>query len=165
MKKILLTLCMVLSLIPAAWAGNPSGKIRTLASEYRREPGFEVVDMGGLAIGLLRVAARTQAETEKNRKVLDLLKGIKHLTVLEFAGADATRKDQFLRKVKRLLADEEMLLEAKDGGETVRVYGLSSADGSVLEDIVVLADGAVIGLKGKIRVDQVNELTGTAWGQ
>jgi hypothetical protein len=153
---------MVLSLIPAAWAGNPSGKIRTLVNEYRDEPGFEVVDMGGLALGLLRAAARTQVETEEDRQALDLFTSIKRLTVLDFSDAEASRKDKFLRKVKRLLDDEEMLLEAKDGGETVRVYGLSNADGSLLEDIVVLAEDALISLKGKIRLDQLGDLIGTA---
>ena len=165
MKKILLTLCMVLSLIPAAWAGTPSGKIRTLVNEYRDEPGFEVVDMGGLALGLLRAAARSQVETPEDRKALDLFSSIKRLTVLDFSDAETTRKDKFLRKARRLLADEEMLLEAKDGSETVKVYGLSNADGSILEDIIILAEDALISLQGKIRVDQLGELMNTARAQ
>ena len=98
MKKILLTLCMVLSLTPAAWAGNPSGKIRTLVNEYRDEPGFEVVDMGGLALGLLRAAARTQVETPEDRKALDLFSSVKRLTVLDFSDAEVARKDKFLQR-------------------------------------------------------------------
>jgi hypothetical protein len=149
---------MVLSLLPAAWAGNPSGKIRTLVNEYRDEPGFEVVDMGGLALGLLRAAARTQVETPEDRMALDLFSAVKRLTVLDFSDAEAARKDKFLRKVKRLLADEEVLLEAKDSGQTVKVYGLSNADGSLLEDIIILADDTLISLKGKIRPEQLGEL-------
>ena len=37
MKKILLTLCMALCLLPAAWAGDQSGQLRTLVNEYRDE--------------------------------------------------------------------------------------------------------------------------------
>ena len=71
MKKILITLCMVLCLAPAAWASNQSGKLRTLVNEYRDEPGVEVVDLGGLGMGLLRMAARAEAA---RLKVIDLIK-------------------------------------------------------------------------------------------
>ena len=165
MKKILLTLCMVLSLLPAAWAGNPSGKIRTLMNEFRDEPGFEVVDMGPVALGLIRAAARGEVKTEDDRKALQVFKDIKRLTILDFSDAEASRKEKFLRKAKRVLADEEMLMEAKDGDETVRVYGQSSGDGNILQDIFILADDTLISIKGSIRMDQVNALIGTAKAQ
>ena len=166
MKKILITLCMVLCLAPAAWASNQSGKLRTLVNEYRNEPGIEVVDLGSVALGLMRATIRTQAENEQDRKALELLRSIKRLTILDCADADPSVKDSFLRKAKRILASEEMLLEAKDGGgETVRVYGLSSDDGNLLEDVIILAEDALISIKGKIRMDQVTDLIGTAKAQ
>ena len=165
MKKILITLCMVLCLAPAAWASNQSGKLRTLVNEYRDEPGVEVVDLGGVALGLLRATIRTQADNEQDRKALDVLRSIKRLTVLDYSDAAQSVKDSFLRKAKRILANEEMLLEAKDGGETVRIYGLSSDDGNLLEDIIILAEDVLISIKGKIRMDQVSELIETAKAQ
>ena len=162
MKKILITLMMVLCLVPAAWAGNPSGKIRTLVNEYRDEPGVEVVDLGGLGLGLLRAAARTQAKDAEDRMALDFLRSIKRLTVLDFSDAALNVKERFFRKANRILDQDDLLLEARDGGETVRVYGLSSDDGNLLEDIIVLAEDALISVKGKIRIDQVGELIRTA---
>ena len=153
---------MVLSLLPAAWAGNPSGKIRTLMNEFRDEPGFEVVDMGPVALGLIRAAARGEVKNDDDRKALQVFKDIKRLTILDFSDAEASRKEKFLRKAKRVLADEEMLLEAKDGGETIRVYGLSNAAGDILEDIVLLADDAIISVRGKIRADLIGELVNEA---
>ena len=162
MKKILLTLCMVLCLVPTAWAGNPAGKLRTLVDEFRNEPGFEMVDMGPIALGLIRAAARGEAKTEEDRKALQIFKDIKHLTVLDFSDAEAARKEKFLRKAKRVLADEEVLMEAKDEGETVRVYGLSNAAGDILEDIIILAGDALISVRGKIRADLIGELVNQA---
>ena len=162
MKKILLTLCLVLCLVPTAWAGTPTGKLRTLMNEFRDEPGFEVVDMGPVALGLIRAAARGEVKTEDDRKALQVFKDIKRLTILDFSDAEASRKEKFLRKAKRVLADEEMLLEAKDGGETIRVYGLSNAAGDILEDIVLLADDAIISVRGKIRADLIGELVNEA---
>ena len=153
---------MVLSLVPTAWAGNPAGKLRTLVNEFRDEPGFEMVDMGPIALGLIRAAARGEAKTEEDRKALQIFKDIKHLTVLDFSDAEAARKEKFLRKAKRVLADEEVLMEAKDEGETVRVYGLSNAAGDILEDIIILAGDALISVRGKIRADLIGELVNQA---
>ena len=153
---------MALCLLPAAWAGNPSGKIRTLVNDFRNEPGFEVVDMGPVALGLIRAAARGEVKNDDDRKALQVFKDIKRLTILDFSDADAARKEKFLRKAKRILADEEMLMEAKDDGETVRIYGLSNAAGNILEDIIILAGDALISVRGKIRADLVGELVNQA---
>ena len=142
---------MVLCLVPTAWAGNPTGKLRTLVNEFRDEPGFEVVEMGPIALGLIRAAAHGEVKNEDDRKALQVFKDIKRLT-----------KEKFLRKAKRILADEEMLMEAKDGGETVRIYGLSNAAGDILEDIILLAGDALISVRGKIRADLVGELVNQA---
>ena len=84
----LLTLCMVLCLIPTAWAGNPTGKLRTLVNEFGNEPGFEVVDMGPVALGLIRAAARGEVKNDDDRKALQVFKDIKRLTILDFSDAD-----------------------------------------------------------------------------
>ena len=165
MKKILFTLCLVLCLFPAAQANAQPGQIRTLISEYRHEPGVDVVDLGSVALGLLRATIRTQADNEHDRQALDLLRSIKRLTVLDCAEAAESVRESFIRKAKRALAGEEMLLEAKDDGETIRVYGTSSDDGNILQDIIILAEDALIIMKGTIRMDQVSALIGTAKAQ
>ena len=162
MKKILLTLCMVLCLLPTAGAAQQPGQIRTLINEDRNEPGVDVVDLGSVALGLLRATLRTQTENEQDQKAIDLLRSIKRLTVLDYSDAAQSVKDSFLRKAKRILADEEVLMEAKDDGETVRIYGLSNAAGDILEDIVLLADDAIISVRGKIRADLIGELVNEA---
>ena len=131
-------------------------------NEFRNEPGFEMVDMGPVALGLIRAAARGEVKTEDDRKALQVFKDIKRLTILDFSDAEASRKEKFLRKAKRVLAEEEMLMEAKDGGETVRIYGMSNAAGDILEDIILLADDALISVRGKIRADLVGELVNQA---
>ena len=153
---------MVLCLVPTAWAGDRTGQLRTLVNEFRNEPGFEVVDMGPVALGLIRAAARGEVKNEEDRKALQVFKDIKRLTVLDFSAADAARKEKFLRKARRILANEEMLLEAKDDGETVRVYGMSNAAGDILEDVIILAGDALISVHGKIRADLVGELINQA---
>ena len=151
---------MVLSLGTAAQAGqktqNP--ELRNLVSSYKGTEGFEVVDLGGGAMGLMRAAARAAVETEEDRQALEMLKSIKRLTAVDFSEAPESARESFLRKVKRILANDVLLMEAKDEGETIRVYGSSSKDENLLEDIVILAGDGLLCIRGTIRVDQIEAL-------
>ena len=158
MKKILITLLMVLSLSATAWAEGQNTSLRSLVSSYKETEGFEVVDLGGVSLGLLKAAARSAAKTAEDREALKLFDGLKRLTVVDFSDAAVDARDNFLRKATRILASNEMLMEAKDGSETVRIYGTSSADGSLLEDIAILAGDALIFIRGSIRTDQIEAL-------
>ena len=162
MKKILITLAMLLSLGTVALAGDPHTQLRNLVSEYKGAQGFDVVDFGGLGLGLLKAAARTAAETPEDREALKLFDNLKRLTIVDFEEAAPEVKEKFLRKVNRILNTGEMLLEAKDDGETVRVYGSSSKDGKTLQDIALLADDALIFIRGSIKTDQIEALIGQA---
>lgn len=159
MKKILITLCMLLCLANGVWAGNRNTQFRSLVSSYKNKPGFEVVDLGGIALGLLRTAARASVDDEEDRQALKLFKGIKHLTVLDFSDADPELRQTFLRKALKILPAEEMLMETKDDdGETVRIYGIASDNGDRVKDIVILAGEALISLKGSIRTDMIGNM-------
>lgn len=158
MKKILITLMMLLSLGTVALAGEPNRQLRNLVSDYRGTQGFDVVDLGGVSLSLLKAAAKTAAKTPEDREALRLFNGLKRLTIVDFSEAEPEVKDKFLRKVNRILRSGEMLLEAKDGGETVRIYGTSSDDGNLLEDVALLAGEALIFVRGSIRADQVAAL-------
>ena len=149
---------MVLSLVPTAWAGNPGGKIRSLVTSFKGTEGFDVVDLGGPAMLLLKAAAGAEADDPEDRAALDLFRSLKRLTVIDFSEAAPEKREKFLRKLDRILDGEEVLMEAKDGGEKVAIYGLSSKDGSRIEDIIIRADDALISVKGSIRTDQVEAL-------
>ena len=153
---------MLLSLGTVALAGEPNRQLRNLVSDYRGTQGFDVVDIGTLGLSILKAAARTAAETPEDREALKLFNSLKRLTIVDFSDATPDVKDKFLRKVNRILRSGEMLLEAKDGGETVRIYGTSSDDGNLLEDVALLAGDALIFVRGAIRADQVAALIAQA---
>ena len=158
MKKILITLLMLLSLGTAARAGDQSPELRSLVSSYKGTDGFEIVDIGGIGLGLLKAAAKASADSPEDREALALFNGLKRLTIVDFSDAPADKREKFLRKASRILESGEMLLEAKDDSETVRIYGTSSTDGTLLKDIALLAGDALIFIRGTIRTDQVTEL-------
>ena len=87
-----------------------------------------------------------------------MFRRLKRLTVVDFSEATPEKREEFLRRLDRILAGEEILMEAKDGGEKVAIYGRSSKDGSRIEDIIIRADDALISVRGSIRADQVGSL-------
>ena len=107
---------------------------------------------------MLKAAAKSAAETPEDRAALELFKGLKRLTIVDFSDAAPEAREKFLRKADRILKGGEMLMEAKDSGETVRIYGTSSANDTLLEDIALLAEDTLIFLRGTIRTDQVEAL-------
>lgn len=149
---------MALCLASTAWAGNPGGKIRSLVTSFKGTKGFDVVDLGGPAMLLLKAAARAEVDDPEDRAAMDLFRSLRRLTVVDFSEAAPEKREKFLRKLDRILAGEEVLMEAKDGGEKVAIYGLTSKDGSRIDDIIIRADDALISVRGSIRTDQVEAL-------
>ena len=150
---------MALCLVGEAWAGNPGGKLRSLVSSFKGTEGFDVVDLGGPAMLLLKAAARAEMDDDpEDRAAMDLFKGLKRLTVVDFSEAAPEKREKFLRKALRILEGEEILMEVKDAGEKLSIYGTSSKDGSQYQDIILLAEDALISIKGSIRAEQVGEL-------
>ena len=158
MKRLLITFLMALSLSATVWAAGQHAQLRNLVSSYKGTEGFEIVDLGGISLSLLKAAARSAAETPEDKEALKLFSGLKRLTVVDFSDAAPETREKFLRKAKHILTGGELLLEAKDGDDTVRIYGTSSDDGALLKDIALLAGDALIFLRGTIRADQVGNL-------
>ena len=158
MKKLVLLVMMLLSLGAAARAGDQNLQLRDLVSSYKGTDGFEVVDVGGIGLGLLKAAARSAVETEEDRQALKLFDGLKRLTIVDFSEAAPAIREKFLRKANRILESGDLLMEAKDGGQTVRIFGTSSKGGDLLQDIVIMADDALISVRGSIRTDQIEAL-------
>ena len=149
---------MALCLASTAWAGNPGGKLRSLVSSFKGTEGFDIVDLGGPAMLLLKAAARAEVDDPEDRAAMDLFRNLRRLTVIDFSEAAPEKKEKFLRKLDRILDGEEVLMEAKDGGEKVSIYGLTSKDGSRIDDIIIRADDALISVRGSIRTDQIEAL-------
>ena len=153
---------MALCLASTAWAGNPGGKLRSLVSSFKGTEGFDIVDLGGPAMLLLKAAARAEVDDPEDRAAMDLFRSLKRLTVVDFSEAAPEKREKFLRKLDRILEGEEVLMEARDGGEKVAIYGLTSKDGSRIDDIIIRADDALISVRGSIRTDQIEALMNQA---
>ena len=157
MKKGILTLLLALTVVCGAWAGTPE-KIGSIVKQFSQREGFEVMRLGRFLLGTIRAAATLDADVdEEDRAVLDAFMGIRNLTVVDFEEASESDKARFCRKVERVLDKQELIMEAKENGETVRIYGIE--DGNKLRDIILYSsDGSLISMSGSIGLEHVGEL-------
>lgn len=166
MKRLLLLL--VLALLPlAASASDPATKkvsktrITTVISEVRRYDGVEVVRLGRLGTaairGLVRLTAREDPEA---REALALLRGVKNLTVMEYDDCAPAVRERIVRRLDEALGSSELLMEAKDGGSAMRMYGLVDEQTDRVRDFVIHtpSEHALICIFGSIPMDVIGKL-------
>ena len=157
MKKTLIIIAVALGTVCCSWAGKPS-KVTDLARQYGRKDGFEVVSMGRVLISALGVAASMDKDLDReDRAALNAFKGINKLTVVDFEDASESDKNAFRGKLESILGNMELILEAKDSGEVVKIYGHD--DGKNLKDIVIYCpDEALISINGSIAMENIGRL-------
>ena len=102
MRKTIAILCILL-LPLSGWAGKPvkAGQLASLVSEYRNVEGVELVRLGTLATSAIKTAVRISAKDDPDaRQALDILSGIRRLTVFEFEDCEASVKEKINKKLK-----------------------------------------------------------------
>lgn len=161
---ILLTAAVAAGIrMPAAAASKEkkvdADRLLGLVSEYRNEDGFDVVSMGGLTWGLIKMVANAAADPE-DQKALEVLDGLNRFVVVEYEGADRSVRDAFAGKAGEILDGVEKIIEVKEDGETVNIYGTLSKDGRHIKDVVIFVpeDCALLCFMGSIEVDKINEV-------
>ena len=165
MKKSVLSILLSLMLFPVlCTAQDRSAELRTLVGSYRGTSGFEVFQIGKPFIGLMKLVLKTQTSDAEEKALLEALSGVSRLTVVDYEDCPGKVKTEFTRKVNRILKDEDLLLEAKDGSDKVRIYGILSKDGKIVRDVILHeeGDGNLICFSGRIRTDQLGALIAEA---
>ncbi|MCR4824508.1 MAG: hypothetical protein K5849_04025 [Bacteroidales bacterium] len=161
-------LLLLLALLPlAASAGNsgsrtvPKTQINAMISEFRRYDGVETVRLGRLGTaavkGVLRMAAQNEPDA---REALALTRGVKHLAVLEYDDCRPEVRERITRRLSEALDGSELLMEARDGSSSMRMFGIVDEQTGEVRDFVLHApqDCALICIFGSIPMDTVGKL-------
>ncbi len=166
MKRIIIVLTAVAVMAGTAFDAAARGR-RTNSSEvvelirsYNHEEGFEFVSVGNMGLGLMKMIARAAAETEEEKAAVNMIKGIGKIYVVEYEDAAQGMKDSFNQKVSRVLDGAEKILEVKDDGETVNIYGTSADDGETISDLMIYVpeECALVCLFGTISSKNIADL-------
>lgn len=166
MKKAIIVLAFLL--VPVmTFALVPGGKISkvkvsSLVSQYRGKQGVEVIEIGRLGTALLKgVAAMADGNDKDTREALTALKGIKGLTIISYEDAETVLKQKINGKVEKMLKGVELLMEAKDDGETMRIYGTFNEKTGKVSDVGIFSptDGTFIFLVGSFNLEDISKAT------
>ena len=162
MKRLLIILSIVLiPLSGTAGKSVPRNRLLTALSEFRSTEGVELVQLGTLATSALRaVASLSSAGDEDARQALALMKGVRRVTVFDYEDCDAAVKEKIGRRLNRILGDSEILFEAKDGEDVMKLYGVTDSKGENVRDFVLYTPGdcALICIFGKISMAAVEKI-------
>ncbi len=165
MKKYLLILLLLLPLTASAARPHKSVSQRELSSivsEFRNCDGVEVVRLGWLGTALVKgVAVHADDGDDDLREMRHALRGIKGVTVMEYAGASPEIRDQVARRLARVLDGREMLMEVKDDGDKVQIFGVLDEATGLVRDIVFHSPSecALACLFGSLPMDIIGKIT------
>ena len=119
---------------------------------------FEVMNLGRFLLGAFRAAAFLDSDMdEEDRAALDAFSGIKRLVIVDFEEASEADKTSFRRKVEKVLDKMELIMETKDSGETIRIYGIEE-DNNLKDVILYGSDGTLLSVSGSIGLEHIGEL-------
>ena len=164
MKKLLLILgLMVPVLATSATFGNRASKNRigSFIADCRHYEGAEVVHLGTFATkigkGVLKIASIDDPEA---REMLKMIKDVKSLYVLNYEDCSNSIKAKVNRRLDKMLEGSEMLMEAKDGDDKMKIYGIVDGNGEKVSDFILHtpSECAVICILGSISAEAITKI-------
>ena len=141
-------------------------KLASVISEFNGRDGFEVVKIGRIGTSafktLTKFAALNEGDSEDAQAVIDLFGGIKKITIVDFDDCSKSDKDRFTRKVESLLQEDYLIMEMKDGGDQMKIYGVLDDKTDKINNFILYtpSECALICLFGTISLNSVSTLIG-----
>ena len=158
MKRLLMTLLLIIPLLGMAQSNGPIDK---LFSKYANKDGFTTVNISGK---LLSFASKTEDSKSKEADMLGKISGIRILSV------ENKELNKGLNFYKELEADGffknnnyEVLMEVTEKNEVVRFFGKSDEKGTLSDLLLVIGgdDNTLISISGVIDPKDIGKITGS----
>ena len=143
----------------AEYKNTNSGAVTDLIREYNLTEGFETVSVGGLGLGLIKMIAMPSMD-EEERAALEIMDGLRRIVVLDYEEADSSQRESFTRRMTDILDRSEKIMEVKDEGDILNIYGTCADDGDSIDDLMIFSPGdcSLICLFGSISSQKVADL-------
>lgn len=140
-------------------------KLTSVISEFSRREGFDVVKVGRIGTAALRSLVKigmTGEDDTESKAAMEIFKGVKKIAIVDFGDCSGSDKEAFKRKVEKILKDDCLIMEAKDGSDLMRIYGVVDDQTDKLKNFVLYtpSDNALICIFGSISLNKVTSLVG-----
>lgn len=162
MKKFIFSILILVSTftVEAEARKFNANSVISMVKTYDTEPGFEIVSVGKIGIGLTRFVTNLSAEIEEDKAAMALLKGINKIVIVDYEEASESRRNAFNTELNRLLDKAEKIIEVKDDEDTVYIYGRSLKGGKSIDDLIIFMpeDYSLICILGSISAKNIANL-------
>ena len=164
MKRLLLLASILLTISAYAASSRKTvsrAGISAIIAECRGYDGVELVNLGRITTAALKGVVRiASAGDEDAREALQVLKGVRGVTVMDYEDCSESDKARITRKLDRALSGREVLMEASDEGEKMRIYGLVDEKSGTVRDFVLYTPSncALICLFGSLSMDTLAQI-------
>ena len=157
-------MCFLFPVLASAWTPEKTLSKRDITSviaQCRQYEGTEVVQIGSFGTGAIKGIVRIAAQSDPDaREALKLMKGLRGISIFEFEDCSAADKERIVGKLDRVFSGSDLLIEASDGSEKMKIYGVFDEQSGTVQDFVLYApsDCALICLFGSISMDAIAQL-------
>lgn len=159
-----------LSVCSAATEGKkvPRSEIKSIVDDFKRYDEFEGLSIGKFWLNLFKGVAKVSADDEEDKEevqaLLKTMKSVDRLIVADYEDCSAEVKAKFNARMSKALDGVELLMEAKDEGELVRIYGYVDKDGTEIKDLVIFSpeEGEFVCMFGTLRMEQLEGMVNSS---
>ena len=146
-----------------AGAPVPKTKLVSIINEYKNYEGVEVVKVGSLGTRALKSMIRLASLSENApdmRDAMRIISGIRKMLVVDFEDCEPAVRERLARKLQGALDGADLLMEVKDGGTGLMMYGVVAEGSSTVRDFVLYSpeDCSLICLFGSLSLNAVSKL-------
>ena len=98
--------------------------------------------------------------SEDEKAALGILRDINKVVVVSYDEADEAKQQAFNARMGKVLDGAEKILEVKDEGETVNIYGTSVNGGESIDDLMIFIpeDCTLVCILGSISAERIADL-------
>lgn len=164
MKKVVSLIILSLVTLSLFAQGVPKSRLISIVDRYRTYEEVDVMKIGSLGTMALKNLILTSMASEgagaEALLVMDMIRGVKKMAVMDYGDCSERLKNKISSDIESALRNTEVLMEAKDEGSTVRMYGLVSEDSNRVSDFVLFTpdDCSLVCLFGSISMEAVMKL-------
>ncbi|MCI1780056.1 MAG: DUF4252 domain-containing protein [Bacteroidales bacterium] len=160
MKKLISLIAVMLLFSAASFAQS---SIEDIYNEFADKPGVESVHIGRFLMKIGKMIVRNDCDENERR----LIGEVKSLYVLDLSDSPVSVRNKFRKAADGIRpADVELLLEACEDSENVRIY--MKRDRKYIRKLYILDSGdepSMVCINGKIRKDDIGRIVSENTGR
>ena len=167
MRKMVVVMLLILA-SAAVFAKSGENAVRQeklleLISEYSEKKNFNVIRISSFSASAIKGVVREASAFDGDKDLkdtLEVIKGIRGGVIVKYGDCSEAVRRGFDRRLGELLENCDVLFEAKDGEDMIRMYGVIDENAEDVKDFILYipSDAALVCLFGSIKLDALAKI-------